>query len=72
MQAILCDADLKSRRDLSAYHVLKPFVGSKLDTSVTKCVTIDERHVLDNVDVMTQGDDVTLINNADNAGIISA
>jgi len=66
LQAILCDADLKSLRDLSAYDVLKPLVGSKLYTSVTKCVKID-------VNVMTQGDDdVTLINNADNADNISA
>lgn len=33
---------------------------------------IDECDVLDNVHAMTQGDDVTLINDADNAGIISA
>ena len=72
LQAILCDADWKSLRDLSAYDVLKPLVGSQLDTSVTKCVKIDECDVLDNVDVMTQGDDITLINNADNAGVISA
>ena len=42
------------------------------DTSVTICVKIDECDVLDNVDMMTQGDDVTFIKNADNAGIISA
>jgi len=59
----ICDADLKSLRDLSAYDVLKPSVGSPLDTSVIKCVKIDECDVLDNV--MIQGDDVTLISNAD-------
>ena len=28
LQAILCDADLKSLKDMSAYNVLKPLVGS--------------------------------------------
>jgi len=50
---------------LSAYDVLKLSVGSKLDTRVTKCVKIDEFDVLDNVNVMTLGDYVTLINTSD-------
>jgi len=62
LQAILCDADLKSLRDLSAYET-RGTVGSKLDKRVIKCVKIDECYVLDNV--VTQDDDVTLINNAE-------
>jgi len=64
LQGILCDADLKSLRDFSAYDVLKSSVGTKLDTNVTKLVKINECDVLDNV--MTQDDDdVTLVNNAE-------
>ena len=48
LQAILCDADLKNLRDLSAYDVLKPSVESELDASVTKCVKIDVCDVSDN------------------------
>ena len=66
LQAILCDADLKSLKDMTAYDVLKPSVGSKLDTGVTECVIIDECDVLYDISVMTQAaDDVTLINNAE-------
>jgi len=64
LQGILCDADLKSLKDFSAYDVLKSSVGTKLDTNVTKLLKIDECDVLDNV--MTQDDDdVTLVNNAE-------
>ena len=52
LQAILCDADLKSLKDMSAYNVLKPLVGSKLDTCVTECVQIDEYDVLNDDKLM--------------------
>ena len=51
---------------MSEYDVLKPLVGSKLDTGVTECAKIDEYDVLNDDNVMTQADyDVTLINNDD-------
>jgi len=37
LQANVCDADVKSLRDLSVYYVLKPSVESDLDANVKMC-----------------------------------